>query len=386
MSLQPPSIRRTRGSGFADYTITQRFPQIAAQVKEVVQSEVMREKIDVLVCAIENGENLTHFDFTKPSNFWRDYLEGIKNQTWDDISFFELEFLFYHGLNSVTGFFDLGFDVFEHIRQTALNNDIIDFECEVKTIVLSSVEETIKYFVLRSTFGNSADYSQLHIVEDTKSNESSLLVDESDELVKKLTETEQTLNCVDFIADNAGRELCWDLALIDSILQTDVQRVVIHVKSCPMFVSDAMTSDVRNTIYLMSSQTVGSAAYLIGIRLAQYIDSGRLDIQAEDDWGEPRHFSQLSTDLATRLGNADLVIAKGDLNYRRFIEDRMWQNESSVTQAAYNVPFSAFALRVLKSEAVAGIPISVHQDLNLRDPDWRCNGKYAMVQKIGGQF
>ncbi|MEM9272668.1 MAG: ARMT1-like domain-containing protein [Cyanobacteria bacterium P01_F01_bin.143] len=119
---------------------------------------------------------------------------------------------------------------------------------------------------------------------------------------------------------------------------------------------------------------------------ALQVDSGRLDIQAANDWGEPRHFSQLDADLVTNLEKADVVIAKGDLNYRRFIEDRMWPEETSVIQASHNVPFSAFALRILKSEAIAGIPAIIHQNLNICDPDWRCNGKYAIIQRIGGAF
>jgi uncharacterized protein with ATP-grasp and redox domains len=214
-----------------------------------------------------------------------------------------------------------------------------------------------------------------------KNNESFLLVDQSDDLVKKLTNS--PINCVEFIADNAGRELCWDLAFIDGMLRTGVQRVICHVKPWPMFVSDALISDVKNTIQMMNAQTSDLATHSIGKRLTQYIDSGKLDIQAADEWGEPRHFSQLDTDLVVLLNNADVVIAKGDLNYRRFIEDRMWPEETSVIQAAHNVPFSAFALRVLKSEAVAGIPTEIHQHLNLCEPDWRFNGKYAIIQKIG---
>jgi hypothetical protein len=368
--------------GFADYTITHRFPQIAAQVKEVVSSELLRDKIDALVNAIENGEALQVDHLAKPSDFWRDYLEGIKSQTWDDLSFFELEFLFYHSLNSLTAFFDVGFDVFETVRQRALTDAIPDFDNEVNTIGWSSLEESIQHLVQRATFGNSADYSQFDVTGVAKSNESSLLVDQSDDLVKRLME--QSINCVELIADNAGRELCWDLALIDGILQANVKQVVFHVKPWPMFVSDALPSDVKNTIQMMKAQSPDSITYSMGQRLSKYIDGGRLDIQAANDWGEPRHFSQLGTDVVTGLTKADVVIAKGDLNYRRFIEDRLWPEETSINQAAHNVPFSAFALRVLKSEAVAGIPLTVHQHLNLSDPDWRCDGRYAIIQRIGG--
>lgn len=87
--------------------------------------------------------------------------------------------------------------------------------------------------------------------------------------------------------------------------------------------------------------------------------------------------------MVASLNQADVVIAKGDLNYRRFLEDRLWPVGTRVDRAVQDVPFSAFAFRVLKSEAVAGIPTPVHQHLNLVDPNWRCNGNYAVIQILG---
>src|SRR6266571_2356896 len=46
-------------------------------------------------------------------------------------------------------------------------------------------------------------------------------------------------------ADNAGRELLGDLVLIDHLLQHGhASAIMLHVKPCPYYVSDATTSDV----------------------------------------------------------------------------------------------------------------------------------------------
>jgi hypothetical protein len=381
MNLQAPSIRRTRGTGFADYTITRRFPQIASQVKEVLPSKVLRDQVDQLVEAIDKGKPLQVDALAKPSGFWRDYLEQIKGQTWDDLSFFEVEFLFYHSINSLAGFFEVGFDVFAPVRQRALTDALPDFDQEVNTMSWSSPEASLQNLVKRATFVNTADYSQLEVTDAAQGDDHSLLVDQSDALVEQLLKP--STDWIEFIADNAGRELCWDLVLIDSILRTKVERVVLQVKPCPMFVSDALVDDVHQTIEGIKAQPSDSVTSSMGERLAQALDGGRLILRAADDWGEPRHFSQLRPDLVTRLNEADVVIAKGDLNYRRFVKDRLWSEETTIDQATQNIPFSAFALRVLKSEAVAGIPSTLHQYLNTSDPDWRCNAKYAVIQYVG---
>lgn len=72
---------------------------------------------------------------------------------------------------------------------------------------------------------------------------------------------------------------------LDRILQTHIGRVVLQVKPCPMFVSDALASDVSKTIKMMKAQSSNSVTSSIGERLDQYIDNGRLKLQTADEWG-----------------------------------------------------------------------------------------------------
>ena len=57
---------------------------------------------------------------------------------------------------------------------------------------------------------------------------------------------------VDFVNDNAGRELLFDLAFASFLLKQGwTRRVVFHLKSRPFFVSDAMPQDVRHLVALL---------------------------------------------------------------------------------------------------------------------------------------
>jgi hypothetical protein len=148
-----------------------------------------------------------------------------------------------------------------------------------------------------------------------------------------------------------------------------------------MFVSDAVIRDVERSVECFCEGGAGVRLQAIGERLRAAKASGRLTIEAHTSFGEPRHFGNLAEDLAVRLREASVVIAKGDLNYRRFLEDRAWPAETLLS-VANRASFSAYSLRVLKSEALAGVPRSVVLSVAREDPDYRINGRYAMVQRL----
>ena len=70
-----------------------------------------------------------------------------------------------------------------------------------------------------------------------------LLVDHSENIISRFT---TTLNEVVLVLDNAGMELFSDLLLADYLLSQGLaQKVHIHAKACPTFVSDATLQDIN---------------------------------------------------------------------------------------------------------------------------------------------
>ena len=377
----PNAIKRIHGKGFVDYTITHRLPKILANIE--AQLEGQFETTQTMLQAIIAGSSIDTTIFARPTVYWNNYLDQLTNLTWDNLSFFELEFLFYHGLNSIARYFDTGVDVFHQARQSALVDAIPALATGLEQLTELSETDLLRATVRCSLFANEADYSQLM----TSRSDSSLwhkrvLQDKSNRWLSYLQQNYEKGD-IHIIVDNAGHELCWDLVMVDAILRLfNTIRVVIHVKPWPMFVSDALSTDVEKTLNTFLSNTLSDNIRLLGQRLKAAIECDRLSIQTKADWGEPRHFNALSQNLSITLGNAVSVIAKGDLNYRRLVQDLQWPMDTPVSIATDGVPFNAFAMRVLKSDALVGIEPSVTAKAAAQFNDWRTRGYFAVMQLL----
>ena len=69
---------------------------------------------------------------------------------------------------------------------------------------------------------------------------------------------------------------------------------------------------------------------ILADRWSLYIQSGVWSVQGHSFWTFPHSFNMMaSTNLYERLGEADLLIFKGDLNYMKLVGDLNW--ETTVT-------------------------------------------------------
>ncbi len=376
-------IKRIHGRGFADYTITRRLPKILTTIEGRLEKKGQLEIAQTMLQAVIAGSPIDTTIFTRPTDYWQTYIDQLTGLTWDDLSFFDLEILFYHGLNSIAGYFDNGIDVFRQVRQNALTKAIPDLATGLTTISELSGIALLKATLRGALFANEADYSQLITPQgDTNLWHKRVLLDESEQWIANLQNNLKEGD-IHIIADNAGHELCWDLVLVDAILKLfNTIKVVIHVKPWPMVVSDALSIDVEETINKFLSNTLSDNMRLLGQRLKAAMECDRLSVQAEADWGEPRHFNALEPNLGNTLGNSIGVIAKGDLNYRRLVEDRQWSIDTPVKVATDGVPFNAIALRVLKSDALVGLDASVAETAATQFSDWRTRGYFAVMQLL----
>ncbi len=378
-SNHPKPIKRNQGHGFVDYTITRRLPKILANIEDQLKGQTAQTMLQAII----TGSPIDTTIFTRPTVYWKNYLDQLTDLTWDDLSFFDLEFLFYHGLNSIARYFDTGVDVFLRARQSALTEAMSDLATGLEKISELSGADLLRATIRCALFANEADYSQL-ITSRSDSNlwNDRVLLDESDMFISCL-EQYPSQGDIHIIADNAGHELCWDLVMVDALLSLfNNIRVIIHVKPWPMFVSAALSIDVEKTLNRFISENLSESICLMGQRLRTAIDCDRLQIQAEVDWGEPRHFNALDKTLGDTLSNSIGVISKGDLNYRRFVQDRQWPMDTPVQMATSGVPFKALALRVLKSDALVGVDPSITATAAAKFDDWRTRGYFAVVQSL----
>ncbi len=203
-----------------------------------------------------------------------------------------------------------------------------------------------------------------------------LLVDDGAAVLAHLRERPPGRVCL--IADNAGRELLPDLVLLDHLLTSGpADTATLCVKPRPYYVSDATAADAYAALRRLRDAT--GAAGKAGARLWQAVGSGRLAVDTHDFFCAPFPFSAMPDDLRAALATATLTITKGDLNYRRLVDDRHWPATTPFAEVTGYFPGPVAALRTVKSDAVVGLDPATAQALE-PEPGWRSSGTRAVIQ------
>ncbi|XP_062133355.1 damage-control phosphatase ARMT1 [Drosophila sulfurigaster albostrigata] len=240
----------------------------------------------------------------------------------------------------------------------------------------------------RCDLSNTADPPSDEMLQLIDEYNKDLIIDQSMDVWHLLTENKQTSSqpiVIDIVFDNAAFELFTDLLLAEYILETGLaHKVRFHAKSIPWFVSDVTAADfhwmlnsfLRNKLVELSS---------FGHKMRSLLRDQRLELCSINDfWTKPTGFSsmrQLSPCLYVELSFSTLVIFKGDLNYRKLLDDI---NRSSTTPfrdcLGGFMPTSICALRVIKSDIYSGMPLCTVDWLTEDDPHWMMRGEKAVIQ------
>jgi hypothetical protein len=166
-----------------------------------------------------------------------------------------------------------------------------------------------------------------------------------------------------------------DLLLVDRLLDDGLADVVtLHLKPRPHFVSDATARDLADCLAALASAGAGEA----GERLRAAAGRGTLGIEADPFWCAPLELR----DAPPGLLRADLVVLKGDLNYRRLVGDAAWPASTPFADAV-QLPAPVAVLRTLKSDVLVGADPAVVARLDVDTPGWRSEGSRALVQVLG---
>jgi hypothetical protein len=154
--------------------------------------------------------------------------------------------------------------------------------------------------------------------------------------------------------------------------------VSLHVKPQPFYVSDVVARDVVDAVEALPAG--GEAAGALSQRLRGFLQEGRLHVLDHWLYASSLFFFQLSEDLRDRLSAMDLVLVKGDANYRRLVGDVHWAPDTPFGNITGYFPAPVAALRTFKSEVVVGLLPGQAEHLNAEDPDWRVNGRRGVIQ------
>jgi uncharacterized protein with ATP-grasp and redox domains len=301
--------------------------------------------------------------------------------TWGDCEWFFGETYLYRYIMQLVRWFETERDPFLPAKHKELHSARV-WELVNETQALDGdTGEKLSALLTYALWGNRADLS--HTVAHQQSaeqvGESDWLADDRDAAIAHLAYAISRGKAVaHVICDNAGTELTMDLALVDGLLQGGVHTVVMHVKTHPTFVSDAIVADVWLTLEAMTAR--GGRAAALGERLRTAWATGRLTLAPHIYWNSPHFLWEMPQMLTSAFQDAALVILKGDANYRRAVGDALWQPETPFAQVVSYFDAPLLVLRTMKSDPVVGLPIGMAEQLDTVDVDWRTNGKRGVAQ------
>lgn len=314
--------------------------------------------------------------------------------------FFEAEVLFYHALLAQKEYFSNKNDFFASGKKFSIINGNEDFIHHLKSLFSNKDREKEfgkddekKYFkksLLYCLSANTSDLSQLNSKDrfDFKTNDITVLCDDSEsvyEFLKTLGTEKDKHKRFDIICDNCGKELFSDLFLACYFLYLGLaDEVVFHVKKYPFFVSDATENDFG---FLLQSILTKDKDIE---ECRDYLNSGKIKVETNDFWTSPKIFNELEkdSDLYKELTKSSLIIVKGDLNYRRLVEDKNWNYDESFIKLTENVfgDVPILAPRVIKSDVLVGVSSAMYhlakstESVNSSiENSFKANGKWAVI-------
>ncbi|WKY11149.1 hypothetical protein Q1695_003027 [Nippostrongylus brasiliensis] len=186
------------------------------------------------------------------------------------------------------------------------------------------------------------------------------------------------------VLDNAGPELMGELIFAEYLLQTNLaEKVVLHGKEYPYFVSDVTKEDFEWTLNELNN--LGDVFRTMYQKLSARVNTNQLVFRDHRFWTYPQPYCEMkdvAPDLYSELSMASLIMFKGDLNYRKLVADRDWAYDTPFKTALCGfLPAPVLALRTLKAETVAGLPQDVAERMR-QEPDlkWMITGEYGIAE------
>lgn len=381
-----PVILSNEPGSFARSVLAERHPALVRQVRDAFPyGRRQHEALDALLDEITNGVIEPLAATERDHERWAASGQGHFGRSWYDAPFLWSESYFYRRLLGAVGYFGAGpwrgVDPFAPFKQAELRGDAVEEELRaLDALANTPAEERATALLHASLWGNRADLGFRVVAGEPEAGDAAapaLVADDSDLLWQLLPAGSGSTVAV--VADNAGRELIPDLILIDHLLeQRQAERVALHVKPHPYYVSDAMTADVVDCLRRLV-EAPGEAGR-IGGRLWTAMAAGSLEVRTHPFFCAPQPYGEMPEDLRGEFGAAALTILKGDLNYRRLVGDQLWDATASFADLTTYFPGAVAALRTLKSDVVVGLEEETLDALERSGDAWRTSGTHALIQ------
>lgn len=204
---------------------------------------------------------------------------------------------------------------------------------------------------------------------------------------------------VNVLVDNYGHEFLCDLILgLYLIRKQATKRITYHVNVLPVFVSDVIEQDFNRIISQLKELCEGNEKELTVVRELERLKAeGMFVIKSDFFWNMPTGYSELfKKNYKEELRNIftggingnDLLIIKGDLNYRRTVGDIVTYPKKDFAKRIKDyIKCPVLVIRSFKSNVILlgsryykPTVFETDYKYDYGGMDWRTEGKAGVIQ------
>ncbi|KAI5959370.1 HRT2 [Candida pseudojiufengensis] len=447
MSQLPPPYYNDDKNSFAYATVHKRWPKIIETAINDIQLTIdeetsndikesglkIKNQLKQLLEDFKNDSKVREFnDIELKANpdleHFNKSLKKLNQQklvTWQTGPWLYLECYLYQYIHN---FFILTeseywskFDIFERLKTKTFKQSetgVLELCKRYKSLnnQLSKIDQESLYLLFKefidiSLWGNATDLSLLagdisldeiksvQGEEVRKKNEEKIIVNDIKQAWDSITLIDDSKR-IDIVLDNSGFELFADLILSLFLLDSGLtSKIILHFKEIPWFVSDSMIKDFYDLINQLKDSQFFPEIYkndsesitLVFEKIENYVTGKQIIIESNPFWTLDYNYWYIPEfpELYNDLKNSNLVIFKGDLNYRKLTGDLQWPKtttfKESIQQLA-ETDLPILSLRTCKADVVVGLPeglneqlIKTYEELGNEGKFWSSSGKWAVI-------
>lgn len=330
---------------------------------------------------------------------WNKAISELQTNSWFKSPWLVVECYMYRYihqcLQTTSSFTYPHYDIFRQEKEDGLQESLDNLAVIAGALLSphSDIPARIADYIRVSLWGNKADLSilkhfnlnladvQSACVDKLSDMDSEILNNDMEKVVQYISSLQGAK--VDVVLDNAGYELFGDMCLAEVLVSsTHVKQVTFHMKSLPWFKSDVTDGDMVYLINTLKGHDDPNLAKLGALWDSRFADRTFLKTDHKF-WTSSHSFTDLKAtcpDLHDQLSKSDLVFFKGDLNYRKLVNDRMWPYDTTFQQAleGFN-PSKICALRTIKSDSIVSVDEAKVKSVIKSDVDLMFNGHFALI-------
>lgn len=275
-------------------------------------------------------------------------------------------------------------------------NELLDLGYQIKKCSGDHKQkEQIIQLLKLNLSANSTDLSQLFWEQFSSV---TAIIDDSEIFWKDFVSDLHSVNKINILVDNFGTEFLADIIMgyyfiLKKGLDANIE-IVYHINELPIFVSDVKRGDEKVLLNVLNELVEDNTQHkevLDDINIL--IEAGKIKFKSDFFWNMPSSYDTITQSKYKRLGylseiksiftGNELLIVKGDLNYRRMVGDKNYNPKKKIEKLIKYINCPVLIIRSFKSNVtlLGKTYEEIAKNKNI-EQDWQSNGKYGIIQYI----